>query len=244
MMKAIGYCRVSTEDQAENGESMEAQDHKIRQWCDLHDAELVLIRGDEGISGKSTHNRPALKECLDMAMSLRKAGDTVVFVIFALSRLSRSTRDTLLLADTFDKNRIELVSLTERIDTTTPAGKMFFTIMAAMNQYKIDETRVQTKAALDNKRRNGEALGNQRFGWMKDGVRGKLIPNEPELRAVKLMLELEASGHSLAEISAKLAERGDRARSGGMIDRSAVHRYLKFYHSDDGKQLLAQIGVA
>ena len=66
-MKAIGYCRVSTTDQADNGVSLEAQEAKIHAWCDLNDYELVSCFVDAGISGKDTKSRPGLNEAMDAA---------------------------------------------------------------------------------------------------------------------------------------------------------------------------------
>jgi hypothetical protein len=89
-MKAIGYIRVSTEEQT-NGVSLEAQEAKIRAWCTLHDAELVAIYRDEGISGyKGRDSRPGLDTALKQVCELKGP-----LVVYSLSRLPRNTRETM-----------------------------------------------------------------------------------------------------------------------------------------------------
>ena len=91
-MKAIGYCRVSTEGQAVDGVSMDAQEAKIRAWAELNNADEVLLFTDAGISGKRADNRPALQD------ALRAVGKGDALIVYSLSRLARSTRDTLQIA--------------------------------------------------------------------------------------------------------------------------------------------------
>ena len=80
-MKAIGYVRVSTEEQT-NGVSLEAQEAKIRAWCTLHDAELVAIYRDEGISGyKGRDSRPGLDMALKQVCKVKGS-----LVVYSLSR--------------------------------------------------------------------------------------------------------------------------------------------------------------
>ena len=97
MTQATGYVRVSTPGQAVEGVSVEMQEAKIRQWAALNDAELVGLHVDEGLSGKNTV-RPGLQEAL---LEVKKHKGALV--VYSLSRLSRSTRDTLELADSSRK---------------------------------------------------------------------------------------------------------------------------------------------
>ena len=85
-MKAVGYVRVSTEDQSREGVSLEAQEAKIRAWADLNGYDEVVIFTDAGISGSSMDKREALHDALDAV------GKGDVLVVYALSRLARSRR--------------------------------------------------------------------------------------------------------------------------------------------------------
>ena len=79
---------------------------------------------DRGLSGGRCDNRPALKEALKAVCR----GDSLV--VYSLSRLARSTRDTLMIAETLERKGADLVSLSERIDTTSSTGKMVFRMLA------------------------------------------------------------------------------------------------------------------
>ena len=105
-MKAIGYVRVSTQGQAEDGVSLDAQEAKVRAWADLNGAEVVIFR-DEGISGKRSDNRPGLVAALDAV------GKGDALVCYSLSRLSRSTKDTLTIADLLAKREADLEPVRE-----------------------------------------------------------------------------------------------------------------------------------
>ena len=119
-MKTIGYVRVSTSGQAQDGVSLSAQEAKIRAWSELNGADDVVIFTDAGLSGKRADNRPALQD------ALRTVGKGDALVVYSLSRLARSTKDTISIAETLDKRGADLLSLSEKIDTTTAAGKMVF----------------------------------------------------------------------------------------------------------------------
>jgi len=87
--KAIGYIRVSTEDQARDGVSLEAQGAKIKAWSDLNGYDLETVFCDAGISGSRTDNRGGLQK------ALKSIGKGDAFVVYSLCRLTRSTKDTL-----------------------------------------------------------------------------------------------------------------------------------------------------
>src|SRR5688572_25114594 len=118
-MNAVGYVRVSTDGQVD-GVSLDAQEVKIRMWANLQSVESVTIFMDAGLSGTRADNRPGLRA----ALAAVSDGDTLV--VYSLSRLARSTKDTLAIAEVLAKKNSDLVSLSERIDTTTAAGKMVF----------------------------------------------------------------------------------------------------------------------
>ena len=93
MKQAIGYIRVSTEKQANEGVSLEAQEARIVSWCKANDYELVKVYVDAGISGKRMDTR---KELLAALASLKKG---MALVSYSLSRLARSTKDALAIGE-------------------------------------------------------------------------------------------------------------------------------------------------
>jgi DNA invertase Pin-like site-specific DNA recombinase len=115
MMKAVIYIRVSTEDQATNGLSIENQEAKCRSYCDLHDLVPYEVIQDNGRSGKDL-SRPGIQRVIELC----EAGEIEDVVVYDLSRLTRSTRDLLELIEVdFHKNGINFHSIQESLDTRT-----------------------------------------------------------------------------------------------------------------------------
>ena len=93
------------------------------------------------------------------------AGDTVV--VESLSRLGRSTKDLIELVELFEKKRVHLVSLKEQIDTSTPAGKLLFTLMSAIAQFERDVIAERTREGLNAARARGRVGGRPRTNEQK-----------------------------------------------------------------------------
>jgi len=84
-------------------------------------------------------------------------------VVYSLSRLSRSTKDTLQIAEKLDKAGADLVSLSEQIDTTSASGKMVFRLMAVLNEFERDQISERTSAALQHKKAKGLGMNSRGF---------------------------------------------------------------------------------
>jgi DNA invertase Pin-like site-specific DNA recombinase len=215
-MKAIGYIRVSTEGQAVDGVSLDAQRAKLAAWCELNEYTLAAVHVDAGLSGKRADNRPGLQAALaDVA---RERG--AALVVYSLSRLARSVRDTLEITDRLARSGADLVSLTEKIDTTTAAGKMVFRMLATFAEFERDLTAERTRAAMAHKRTRGECIGEIPFGYHRDGDR--LVPDPEAQRAVTLILDLRARGWSYRRIAAELVSQGVPTAKGGKWDPATV----------------------
>ena len=219
-MKVIGYVRVSTEEQAREGISLEAQKHKITAWAEALDGELLFIAEDAGISGKLIRNRDGLRRAIE-ATCAQKA----VLVVYSLSRLSRSTRDTLMVADKLDKAGADLVSLSERIDTTTAAGKMVFRMLAVLNEFERDQISERTSAILQHKKAMGEVYSPIPYGFKREG--SKLVPCEEERRVIGEIAVLKKRGMSLRAIASELNVAGIPAKKGGKWYASTVRCALR-----------------
>lgn len=205
-MKAIGYIRVSTQGQVEDGVSLDAQEAKVRAWAELNGAEVVIFR-DKGISGKRSDNRPGLQD------ALAAVGKGDALVVYSLSRLSRSTRDTLTIADALAKKEADLVSLSEKIDTTSAAGKMVFRMLAVLSEFERDQISDRTRFALAHKKANGEKTGGDcPFGYRVR--KGKLYLHAEEQKAVRLILNLAGKGLTLRGICRKLEAAGIARKNG------------------------------
>ena len=218
-MKAIGYIRVSTQGQAEDGVSLDAQEAKVRAWAELAGAEVVIFR-DEGISGKRSDNRPGLLAALEAV------GHGDALIVYSLSRLSRSTKETLAIADALAKKGADLVSMSEKIDTTSAAGKMVFRMLAVLSEFERDQISDRTRFALAHKKANGEKTGGDvPFGYR--ARKGKLYQDAKEQEAVRLVRGLRKKGESLRDICRDLKAAGITPKRGGAWHPTAVSRIVE-----------------
>lgn len=219
---AIGYVRVSTEEQAAEGVSLESQKARLAAWCEANGYTLGGLFIDAGLSGKRADNRPELQAALDAVCEARG-----VLVVYSLSRLARSTKDTIGIAERLDKHGADLVSLSERIDTTTAAGKMMFRMLAVLAEFERDQLAERTKAAMVHKKRNGERVGKVPFGFdlAADGV--SLTANAAEQAVLATIRDLRAAGESLRAIAAELNRRQVETKEGGAWKHSTIQRLVE-----------------
>ena len=220
MATAIGYIRVSTEAQAQDGVSLDMQRAKIEAWAMLNDYELKAVHVDAGISGKSAANRPALQTAL---ADCRKGS---ALVVYSLSRLARSTKDTIEISERLAKSGADLVSLSEKIDTTSAAGKMVFRMLAVLAEFERDQISERTASAMQHKKGKQELVGAIPYGFdlAADGV--NLIPNAIEQDVIQQARDLHTGGMSLRKIAAELHRRGLNARNGALFQATQIQRMV------------------
>lgn len=195
-----GYTRVSTQEQAGLGQSLEAQAIKIRQYCEMHDLRLVRIVEDAGISAKSL-DRPNLRGILHRIDS----GDVAGLVVAKLDRLTRSVMDLgEILGHFTPPARGQLFSVHDSIDTRSASGRMVANIMVTIAQWERETIVERTLDGLNNKRAKGERLGQIPLGYDL-GQDGKtLIPNPSELAAIGIIRSLGGAGYSYRKIAVEL----------------------------------------
>jgi len=141
MPRAFGYARVSTLEQAHEWVSLEAQERRIRAWCEGQEITLEEIYIDAGISGGRADNRSELQ----WALAACKRGDVLVF--YSLSRLSRSTRDVLEILDQLRHQGSDIVILSEKLDTSSASGKLTFHMLAILGEFERDIISERTRMA-------------------------------------------------------------------------------------------------
>ena len=205
-MRAVSYIRVSTGEQAQDGVSLELQRAKVRAWASLNDAQLVAEYADEGLSGKRA-DRPGL-----MAAIAHAKREGAALVVYSLSRLSRSTLDTLQLTADLERAGCDLVSLSEKLDTSTPAGRVVFRVLAVLGEFEREQVAERTRGAILHLKAKGQRYGAVPHGFRDDG--GQLVKDEREGEVVRLVQSLRARGLSLRKISDELAARGAFNRQG------------------------------
>jgi site-specific DNA recombinase len=214
----IGYVRVSSEEQAASGLSLEAQRERIRAYCVARGWELADIVTDAGWSA-STLERPGME--LVRKLMAEKLVDAVVAV--KLDRLTRSVRDLHELLSLSTDTGVGLVSVTENMDTTSAAGRLMLNMLAAMAEWEREVIAERTVAALAVKKARGERVSRYASIGQEDGARG-----EHERAALELVHGiLVAGGASLRAIAGQLAEHGYRNRAGKPYHASAVARMVE-----------------
>ena len=220
MCEVVIYLRVSTVGQVEDGVSLAAQESKARAWAEFNDYNVKAVCTDAGISGKSTNGREGLQN----ALATVKKGDALV--VYSLSRLARSTRDTIEISEQLSGKGVDLVSLSEKIDTTTAAGKMVFRMLAVLSEFERDQVSERTTAALQHKKAKGERVGSIPYGFYlaEDGV--NLLADEEEQRAIVLTTELNKQGLSLRKIAVELENKGFKNRNGKRFGAQTISNIL------------------
>ena len=223
MRKVFGYVRVSTEQQASEGISLDAQKGKITAWSDLNGYSLAGIFVDAGISGKRADNRPELQMAL---AAVTECGG--ILLVYSLSRLARSTKDTLSISDRLEKAGADLVSLSEKIDTTSAAGKMVFRMLAVLAEFERDLVSERTIAALQHKRKRGGRMGQIPFGFRVDTDGDSLVAQADEQLVISAVHQWRSEGQTLQKIAERLVEMKIPNKAGRIRwNTTQVHRLLQ-----------------
>jgi DNA invertase Pin-like site-specific DNA recombinase len=222
--RAIGYIRVSTPDQADHGVGLEAQESRIKDWCMVNGYVLSEVLVDRGLSGGRADNRPTLQE----ALATVRRGD--LLIVYNLSRLARSTRDTLEIADALDRRGADLVSLSEKIDTTSAAGRMVFRLLAVLAEFERDVISERTSMAMNHMRACGRYTGGPvpfGFQFLEIGI---LEPVPDEQAVINRAQVLHEEGKSLRAIGLTLGQEGHRSRTGRSYLPEQIRRMLRQEH--------------
>ncbi len=206
-MKAVIYIRVSTEGQAVEGISLDAQQAKLEAWSVANEYEIISTHIDAGVSGCRADNRNELQKAIALACKEKAA-----LVVYSLSRLARSTKDAIEIAEKLDRHGADLVSISEKLDSSCAAGKMIYRMIAVLAEFESDQISERTSLALQYKKSKNERTGAIPYGKQlhSDGIH--LIENETEQRAIRLVRKLRNSGLSIRKIAARLNSEGVAAR--------------------------------
>jgi DNA invertase Pin-like site-specific DNA recombinase len=195
--RAVGYVRVSTREQAQEGVSLAAQEERIRAYCTARGWDLIRVYRDEGESG-SDLDRPGVRS---MIRDLKANGVDVV-VVLKLDRLTRSMRDLgYLIEDLFGGRALAAVD--GSLDSSTPSGELVVNMLGAAARWERETAIERTKAALDYKRSRGEWLGRIPFGFRIDEA-GKLAEDPEAMRVIAaIKRSRRRSGTSYPKLAAQ-----------------------------------------
>lgn len=196
------YARVSTQEQAQNGHSIDEQIERMEKYCDAMDWRFKKYV-DAGHSGAST-DRPALQQ---MIYDIKQRSIERVLV-YKLDRLSRSQKDTLMLIeDVFLKNGCDFVSISENFDTSSPLGRAMIGILAVFAQLEREQIKERMHMGKEARAKQGK-FGSGIIPIGYDYKDGKLIPNEFEKTQVIKIFEDYVAGLTPYQIAKRLNDAG------------------------------------
>ncbi|WP_368009781.1 recombinase family protein [Laspinema palackyanum] len=212
--KAVLYIRVSTQEQAQEGVSIDAQKEKLISYCAERHLEVVEVIVDDGISGgKYLSQRPGGQRLIEL-VSTKK----VTHVLAAkLDRLFRNSADALWTIEGWDNKGITTHLLDVNgmgLDTSNPFGKMMLTMMAGFAQLERSLIKERTKTAMQHKKSTKRKYCREVYGF-DINESGDMVANEQEQATITLIKRLRESGESLRAIASKLTELGIRTKRGG-----------------------------
>ena len=159
MQRVAIYVRVSTQEQAENGNSLDFQIDKLKAYCQLHEYKIVGEYVDAGVSGAKSE-RPALNKLKDNIDKID------IVLIYKLDRLSRSIKDTMfLIEDLFKPNNVNLISLSENFDTSQAMGMATVGMLSTFAQLERETIKERMMAGKIQAVKNGKNINKTPFGY-------------------------------------------------------------------------------
>ena len=219
IVRAAIYSRVSTEDQAKEGFSLQAQRERLEAYCKARDWEASASYVDDGYSGRET-KRPAYQRM----MAERDRWDTVLVV--KMDRIHRNAKNFMEMMENLRAWGKDFVSATESLDTSTAMGRFVMDIIQRIAQLESEQIGERVKMGMAQKAKTGPGiLGFQSpLGYRVDG--GRLHVEPGEARIVQRMFDLCLRGKTLEEIAAEMERLGARTKRGTSWNPVKVHRIL------------------
>jgi len=219
-VRAAIYTRVSTEDQAKEGFSLDAQLEKLRSYCKARDWIIGGEYIDEGYSGRKTR-RPAYKKMME------EIDKWDALLVIKMDRIHRNSKNFMLMMEDLNKKGKEFVSMMESLDTSTAMGRFVMDIIQRIAQLESEQIGERVYIGMEQKAKtNGGVLGfNIPYGY--DYVDGKFKINNAEAQVIHNIYFWYLDGKSMGEITKMLNLAKIPTKKGGIWAKKTISTILK-----------------
>jgi site-specific DNA recombinase len=233
-MKAVGYIRVSTEEQKRSGWNLDADRTRIAEIAVEQGWDLIEVYDDGGLQGDDP-DRPGFNSMLDALP------DVDVIVMRSLDRLSRDTFLYALATKAIRDAGVKVWTFNGPVDLDTPEGELSANVLAAINRFEKRQIAARVKQAMGARARAGLPNGGPRpFGYLWGGEKGQLVVDPAEAAVVKRIYSDYLAGKGQRQIARDLNAEGVPPLHGGTWHQGTITRYLsnplyagRIRHRDD-----------
>ncbi|MGW6190580.1 recombinase family protein [Bacillus cereus] len=231
MKKVALYIRVSTQEQVENGYSIEAQDYVLKEYCKANSLNIFQVYVDEGITGTSIDKRIALQNLLNDAKKQRFQE----LIVWKVNRLARNLVELLNTVEQLKLNGVSFRSVSEKFETNTPLGQFTLTMMGAVGQLERETIIENTRLGKEHRNQQGWYCGTKILGYdvipkkicINEGLASNLKVNQQESLLVNEIFQLYASGMGYKAITSSLNKREIKSKTGKQFSVGVVAAILK-----------------
>ena len=218
-LRAALYVRVSTEDQAREGYSLDAQQRRLEAYCRMRNWEISGLYRDEGYSGRST-DRPEYQRMME------EDSCWDILLVLKMDRIHRNSVNFALMMDGLRKKGKEFNSLQEKFDTTTAMGRFVMDTMQRIAQLESEQIGERVKIGMKKKAETGDGMlgSGHPYGYVYHYGQLKVVENEAQI--VREMYDLYSSGSSMGDIADALNNRMIPAKRSGRWNKQSVCNIL------------------
>jgi len=221
---ALGYLRVSTIMQKEEGISLDTQETRIKDYCKYKQFQEPIFYKDEGISGKNM-KRPQLIKLLEDI----KEGTYII--VAELSRLSRNTKDALNILEQINNKKGILISLSPDIDFSSPSGKMMYTMLSAFSTFERDTISERVSVNMKNLSKQNKLRPKPPFGFKFIGKDKDMVKDQEQQVILDIIKKKYSEGNGYTKISRYLNE--------NYFNKTLKHSENQIFYPQTIKNILA-----
>ncbi|MCL2637565.1 MAG: recombinase family protein [Oscillospiraceae bacterium] len=219
------YIRVSTDEQAQEGFSIRAQEQKLADYARIKDWNVYSVYKDEGISGKNIKDRLALLRLIEDV----KSGSLKNILVFKIDRLSRKISDLQALVELFYEHNCVINSISENIDTQTPAGRLQLNMLGSFAEFERENIIERVKLGREKKAKEGYSLSSTHASYGYDRPCGQKIQtvNDEEAEIVREIFDMYVNQNmTILGITKSLNMRNIPTKENALWDRGSAKDVL------------------